>query len=204
MKKILCFGDSNTYGFNPIDGSRYSSDIRWAGILKNNLRGKYKVVEAGSNNRTCFIDNPDGEEKTGYKALPKYLSDDIDVLIIALGINDIQKFFNPDLFSVKKGIINLVEIARKINPNIKILLLSPSCLDKCLLDGYFSIQFDEESIKKSFKMAEIYNEVAKEFNCDFINLDLYVKVSKIDGLHYSPESHRIIAKLLQDYFLNLT
>lgn len=204
MKKILCFGDSNTYGFNPLNGTRYSSDIRWTGILKNNLKGKYKVIEAGCNNRTCFVDNPSGDEQTGYKALPKYLSSDIDILIIALGINDLQKFFNPDFNAIKLGISNFVNIAYGINHNINILLLSPSHLDENILKSYFSLQFDEKSIEKSFKLAEIYSAVASELKCNFINLDSIVKVSEIDGLHYSADSHKTIAKVLQEYFLNLT
>ena len=74
MKTVLCFGDSNTFGYNPVDGTRYPESIRWSGILKQNLKEEYNVIEAGCNNRTCFIDNPDGIEQTGYKILSKYLT----------------------------------------------------------------------------------------------------------------------------------
>ena len=37
MKKILCYGDSNTYGFIPETGARYSEHERWSGILKELL-----------------------------------------------------------------------------------------------------------------------------------------------------------------------
>ena len=40
MKKILCYGDSNTFGFNPTDLTRYNEDQRWSGILKNKLADK--------------------------------------------------------------------------------------------------------------------------------------------------------------------
>ena len=92
MKKILCFGDSNTFGFNPKDGSRYSSSIRWSGILKESLKENFIVIEQGYNNRTCFSENLSGEEMTGYKAIKKYLSKDIDYLVVSLGINDMKKW----------------------------------------------------------------------------------------------------------------
>ena len=35
MKRIVCFGDSNTFGHNPLDGSRLPRDQRWTGILSD-------------------------------------------------------------------------------------------------------------------------------------------------------------------------
>ena len=35
MKKILCYGDSNTFGFNPENGKRFDNLTRWSGILKH-------------------------------------------------------------------------------------------------------------------------------------------------------------------------
>ena len=37
MKKILCYGDSNTFGYNPYDASRYNEHTRWTAILQNIL-----------------------------------------------------------------------------------------------------------------------------------------------------------------------
>ena len=34
MKSILCYGDSNTYGFNPVNSLRYPTNIRWTGCLQ--------------------------------------------------------------------------------------------------------------------------------------------------------------------------
>ena len=45
MKKILCYGDSNTFGFNPANGSRYSEEQRWSGRLKELLKPDYEIIE---------------------------------------------------------------------------------------------------------------------------------------------------------------
>ena len=93
MKKIVCFGDSNTYGFNPENLDRYDENTRWTGILKNNLKETHILIEAGYNNRNCFKDNPDSDELTGYKSLSKYVDKDTDILILLIGTNDLQVFY---------------------------------------------------------------------------------------------------------------
>ena len=95
MKNILCFGDSNTYGFNPENGSRYDTESRWTSILKQILNEN--VIEAGFNNRTSFSDNPCGIEQTGYKSLPKYLKKELDIVILSIGINDLQSQYQNNL-----------------------------------------------------------------------------------------------------------
>lgn len=199
MKNILCFGDSNTFGFNPYNGSRYKENERWSGILKEELKEKFNVIEMGCNNRTCFIDNPSGIEQTGYKILPKYLTKDIDIIIIALGINDIQFLFNPSLKDIKEGLINLIKIIKNIHPKIDIILLSPSTLTNDVLKGYFSCQFDDFSIEKSKELSKIYSSIADEFNCKFIDLNKIAKVSHADGLHYEIEEHKKIANYLKNF-----
>ena len=60
MNNILCYGDSNTFGFNTKDNSRYDENTRWTAILQKNLGEGYKVINEGMPNRTGFVDNPDG------------------------------------------------------------------------------------------------------------------------------------------------
>ena len=47
--KIICYGDSNTYGACGFVGGRHHADIRWTGILQNS--GLYDVVNLGENGR---------------------------------------------------------------------------------------------------------------------------------------------------------
>lgn len=52
-KRILCFGDSNTWGYIPgTNYDRYSVDVRWTGILQEKLGRDYEVIEDGVNSRT--------------------------------------------------------------------------------------------------------------------------------------------------------
>ena len=201
MKKILCFGDSNTWGYIPNLGTRYDENTRWTSILQNLLGKNYEIVEAGCCNRTCFIDNPDGIEQTGYKILPKYLDNTFDIVILALGINDIQKFFNPSLDDIKKGIENLINITKNICPRAKIIVISPARLSNSIKSDYFKNQFDDISIEKSTHFSEIYQKAAQENNCLFFDWNKIVEVSLLDGLHFSKESHYEIAHKLYDFCL---
>ena len=190
MKKILCFGDSNVYGFIPKDGKRYPENLRWSGILKEKLKDNYQVIEAGCNNRTGFCDNPAGKDFTGYKILPEYLAKyNPDIIIIAIGINDLQFQYNATKQDIETGIEKILTLVK----DREILLLSPSVIKENILTSFFAQMFDETSIQKSSNMAEIYQKAAEKYNAKYINLNEIVTPSDIDGLHYEPQAHSKIA-----------
>ena len=190
MKKILCFGDSNTFGFNPSNFNRYSISERWSGILSQ----KYNVVEKGCNNRTCFNNKA---ELNSLETIIKYIDNNITDLILQIGINDLQFQYNITLENFEIGLENLIKL---INPKINIVLLCPNVIDRCILSSNFSSLFNEKSIEKSKNLIEIYKKISKKYNCHLINLNDHLKVSNRDGLHYDIENHKILANLLIEYF----
>lgn len=184
MTKVLCFGDSNTYGYIPTTGGRYDKNTRWAGILSNH----FEVIEAGANNRHAFSESP--------KLLIEYMKTNPDIVILAIGINDTQKFFNTD---IKGAIEKLIDIALPSS----VILVAPSVLDENILrHPIFSTMFDESSIEKSKKLPEIYSQIAQNKSCKFLDLNSCTQPSKIDGLHYEPEQHKIIAEKIYELLLN--
>lgn len=206
MKKIICFGDSNTFGFNPNDGSRYNSNTRWTGVLAKILGEEYKIAEAGCNNRTGFFLNPDGLLQSGQKYLQEYLerNKDFETFILALGTNDLQSIFKIDENIAKDGLKNLITIIRKSNQKARIIIISPVVLNENVLNGYFSYQFDETSIKASNWIQEIYENTSQKESCELLNLNKYVTPSSIDGLHFDSESHKKIANLIANVILERT
>ena len=196
MKKVLCLGDSNTFGFIPESGKRYDKNTRWSGILAQLAAGRFEIIEAGCNNRTAFTDNPAGFEQTGCKVLPTLLTKDIDCVILAIGVNDLQIFYNPTLEEIKNGMRRLVDIVREHCPNAEIILVSPARLTDNIFNGYFRAMFDKMSIEKSLYLSEIYESIAKEKNCRFADWDKIVTVSPKDGLHLEPEAHKKIAEAM--------
>lgn len=198
MKKVLCFGDSNTYGFVPEKCTRYDKNTRWTGVLQALCGSDFSIIEGGCNNRTAFVDNPAGVEQTGYKILPEYFTKDyFDIVVLAIGINDLQLFFRPTLEEFEQGIEKLIKITKDLSPNAKIILVCPSKLDLAgIKSGVFSFQFDEESVEKSYHLPQIYNKLAEKHACKLVDLNEIAKVSPLDGLHFSAESHKKIAENL--------
>ncbi len=198
MKKVLCFGDSNTYGFVPEKCTRYDKNTRWTGVLQALCDSDFSIIEGGCNNRTAFVDNPAGTEQTGYKILPEYLTKDyFDIVVLAIGINDLQLFFRPTLEEFKQGIEKLIKITKDLSPNAKIILVCPSKLDLAgIKSGVFSFQFDGISVEKSYHLPQIYKKLAEKHACKLVDLNEIAKVSPLDGLHFSAESHKKIAENL--------
>ena len=103
MKNVLCFGDSNTYGYDPAgmrDGTavRYAHDVRWCGVAQRDLGEGWHVIEEGLNGRTtvrddmCHLDT----NLNGIRALPMLLESHkpLDAIVIMLGTNDCKTVFS--------------------------------------------------------------------------------------------------------------
>lgn len=196
MKKILCFGDSNTYGYIPNNGARYDKNTRWTGVLSLLSHGKFKIIEGGCNNRTAFATNPAGKIFTGYEILPELLTDDFDAVVLAIGINDTQFLFDTVIEDFTTGIENLINIVQAKCPQAKIILVAPSILTDDVLNGNFACLFDRTSIEKSRQLPLLYQKIAEKQNIEFLDLNSVAKTSSLDGLHYAPEQHKKIAQVI--------
>lgn len=132
MKTILCYGDSNTWGWNPDTGLRYPRDIRWPGRLQIELGPTYYVIEEGLNGRTTVWDDPIEEHKNGKTYLYPCLESHkpLDLVVLMLGTNDLKTRFWLSTLDIVSGIARLVEIIQSSRSGVqetspKILLLAP-------------------------------------------------------------------------------
>ena len=96
MTTILCYGDSNTYGYNPVNGLRYPKDVRWTGVLQKLLGEQYAVIEEGCNGRTTVFEDIAEPWKAGLGYLKPCLNTHkpIDFVIMMLGSNDLKRMFH--------------------------------------------------------------------------------------------------------------
>ena len=92
MKRIMCYGDSNTWGNIPGVGTRYPEDIRWTGVVSGLLGPEYTIIEEGLNGRTTSFDDYYVEYRNGRKGLGYALCAHapIDLIVISLGTNDLK------------------------------------------------------------------------------------------------------------------
>lgn len=206
MKTILCYGDSNTWGYNPETNSRFKANERWTNILSNILGDNYVIIEEGLNGRTTVWDDP---LRGGFRGGRTYLlpclnsHKPLDLVILFLGTNDLKDRFNLSPKDISIGIKLLVnDILNSgcgVNGNSpKILVLSPPFIEKMNKNSMFFEEF-EHAYTKSRKLAPYIESVAKEFSVYFLDISLIAKTDSIDGLHFNKENHKKLAVYLADY-----
>ena len=185
--EVLCFGDSLTWGWNPLDRGRYPYEKRWTGVLQKELGNKYHIIEEGLNGRTTIWDDPIEGEKNGKKYLEPCLESHmpLDLVIIMLGTNDLKLRFNKSAFDIAAAADSLVQMVQKSqtgwnhqSPNV--LLIAPPPLGK--LTHWEEMM--EGGYEKSKRLARYYEMFAKDHQYHFLNAGDYVKTSDLDGLHW--------------------
>lgn len=197
MNKILCFGDSNTYGLRPDGAGRYSNEIRWTGLIQKNLGLDYFVIEEGLCGRTTIFEDKARFLRSGIDYLKPFLEshDDIDLVIIMLGTNDCKSLYNNSSKDIAHGIELLVDVIHK-KSEASILIVSPIHLGEkvYIIDKDFS----ENSIKVSKQLAVEYEKTAKENACDFLDASKFAISSEVDMQHLDEKGHFSLANAIAE------
>jgi lysophospholipase L1-like esterase len=193
MKTILCYGDSNTWGYHPVTKDRYSLEERWAGVLQHELGTGYYVVAEGLNGRTTVWDDPIEGYKNGKEQLIPILTSHkpLDLVIIMLGTNDLKRRFGLGAYDIAEGAGTLVEMVQKSDcgPQKRppqVLLMAPPPIAK--LTEY--AEMFEGAEAKSRRFGEHYRRVAQECGCAFLDAGQVIISSDLDGIHFDVEEHK--------------
>jgi lysophospholipase L1-like esterase len=189
MKTILAFGDSLTWGYNAADGGRHAFEDRWPHALGAKLGTGYRVIAEGLNGRTTIHDdNLVDELRNGVKALPMLLSSHqpLDLVIIALGTNDLKHPWWSRASDAKRGVQRLVETVQRfpygVNMrNPKVLVIAPPAVihtDNADFDKMFS-----HGIKESQKFGEEYKLLEVSHGVTVFEAGKIVEADQRDGIH---------------------
>ena len=152
MKQIVCFGDSNTYGYIPENGERYPWGVRWTSLLNEKLGyGKYHIEEEGLCGRTTIFEDPLRDNRNGSHMLPALLEthQHADLIIVMLGTNDCKAAYGASAEMIGKGIEKIVGQIRGGAPDSKILLISPIWLGEKVWKPGYDPEFSEKSVAVS-------------------------------------------------------
>jgi len=193
MKRILCFGDSNTWGYDPVSQDRYARDVRWPGVLRQQLGAGYEVIEEGLNGRTTVWNDPIEGYKNGRDYLIPCLETHrpLDLVIILLGTNDLKKRFSLSAYDIAQGAGVLVgEVQRSAAGYAgmapPVLLLAPPPVVR--LSGF--AEMFEGAGEKSQRLGMHYQQVAEQLACAFLDTSTVIVSSEVDGIHFDPDEHR--------------
>lgn len=205
MKNILCFGDSNTWGYVPGTGARFDLDTRWTGVLQAELGADYRVIEDGQNARTSVYEDPWSPWRLGAEALPIALvaQKPLDLLVLMIGTNDL-KF--TDAYGAAKGAERLIDLANMVQarkesspvfPNgVKVLLVSPIELHPVVEGDPFGTL--RNGVGESRKFAMYYRHIAEAHGAAFFDAASVASPSETDGVHMDPPSHRALGHALAE------
>ena len=200
MKRILCFGDSNTYGHNPKDCSRL--DKRWTRLIRPILGDDYEIIEEGLCGRTSVFsvdtNQPGWEGSTVIKPV-LCTHKPFDLLIIMLGTNDLLLGAHTDVDGSANGIETLINMARECIDS-KILIISPILIDEAIADHptFSELYGGTRACGLSEQFAEKFKTVADKNGCEFMNAAEFAKASKLDGVHMDSENHAKLAAAIAD------
>ena len=206
-KRIVCFGDSNTWGHVAITGGRYDENTRWTGRLQNLLGDGWIVVEEGQRGRTTVWDDPVEQRMAGHKYLWPCLDSHapVDLLIIMLGTNDTKPYFGVPARSIADGAGRLVDIARKCNfgredKAPKVLLISPIRL---MPQTDYPHLFGQEAAAKSQLFSQEFARVADSFGCYFLDAAEFAGPDPADGVHLDAAGHGALASAIYQKVLHI-
>jgi lysophospholipase L1-like esterase len=204
-KRILCFGDSNTWGFSPVPHgaptTRYPREQRWPHVMAAAVGGDVDVIEEALNGRTTDAADPllaqvAGAGADGSAYLPVALASHLplDLVVIMLGTNDVKPHLGRPASRVALGAKRLLDQVRTLDggvgttyPNPKALLVCPPPL------GRLSVYFEEMFAGGHAKTAQLpamYQAIAKAAGVGFLDAGLTIATDGVDGVHLSAESQR--------------
>lgn len=195
MKNILCFGDSNTYGYRPDGSGRYDEETRWTARLQKILGNEeYHIIEEGLCGRTTVFEDALRSARKGIDAIEMLVEthSPLDIVIVMLGTNDCKTRYGASGAVIAKGVEAIIEKIRNYG-DIKILVISPILLKEGVGEAGFDPEFDKHSEQTSRQLAGEIKKVAQKNNCVFLDAASVAEASSTDREHLDEKGHAELA-----------
>ncbi|ORB30780.1 SGNH/GDSL hydrolase family protein [Mycolicibacterium parafortuitum] len=208
-KRILCFGDSLTWGWVPVaDGmptERFAPDVRWTGVLAAELGPDYEVIEEGLSARTTNLDDPTDPRLNGAAYLPSCLAGHLplDLVVLMLGTNDTKAYFGRTPLEIALGMSVLVTQVLTSGggvgtsyPAPQALVVSPPPV-AATPHPWFQFIFDG-SQDKSAKLAEVYSAMASFVKVPFFDAGSVISTDGVDGIHFTEQNNAELGRAMAE------
>jgi lysophospholipase L1-like esterase len=207
-KRILVYGDSNSWGFVPCAANeattRYDASTRWPAVMACHLGDSVELLEEALSGRTTDLDDFEidlpsvhlkGATLNGARLLPAILSSHLplDLVIIMLGTNDLKTRFTRSPQQIATAVIGLVRLVDEckggvntVYPAPKVLLLAPPPLGT----GFHNPEEWAGGPEKSLVLGSALRDTAAAAGLPFLNAGDFISTEGIDGVHLIAEAQR--------------
>jgi lysophospholipase L1-like esterase len=204
--RVLCFGDSNTWGRDPNSSQRLTIDKRWPGVLQQLLGDGYDVIEEGLGGRTVNLDDKSKPGKNGQSYLTPCIESHvpINILILMLGTNDLKSQFDTTPETITNGLSQLIDDINEIfdkngDKNPRIIVISPVHInsENQVFKKVYGHAFDESCGVRSKELSPLIRKMCEDCNIEFLDAQDYAHAGD-DGLHLAADSHKALAVKLAE------
>lgn len=169
--RVICFGDSNTYGYDPRSyfGGRYDPDCRWVDLLAE--KTGWNIRNEGMNGRQIPARGP------GFTG-------EWDLIIIMLGTNDLLQGITAE-----DAARRMEAFLSQLNTGMLLLISPPSMKPGAWVQ-------DSNLIRSSRELGALYQNLAARLGISFVDADSWNIPLTFDGVHFTEESHIRFAQCL--------
>ena len=178
--RILCFGDSNTYGYDlrGFLGDRYGAEDRWVDLLAKQTG--HEIINAGANGREI----PRGPY--ALRLLTEHAP--VDLFLVMLGTNDLLLGA-----TAKEGATRMEAFLKYLLPHCKeILLICPPPMKRGAWVPTDAL------VSESICLAKEYKLLAEKLNIPFVDTRYWNIDLTFDGVHFTEEGHHSFATHLME------
>ena len=210
-RRILCFGDSNTWGYRPEPeppAARHDAAHRWPQAMAATL-GDVEVIEEGLNARTTDVHDPHHPELAGAGVngaayLPACLASHLplDLVAVMLGTNDLKAHLNRSPLRIAVGAGLLVDIVQRIgggigtpySTSLRVLVICPPPLGPMT---YFAEPF-AGGHAKARALPGLYAAIATAAGAVFLDAGTVISTDGLDGLHLSAAAQAALGRAVAE------
>lgn len=192
-RRLVCYGDSNTYGYDPQSrlGGRYPPQVRWTDRLTV-LRPDREVINLGENGRE--IPRRPWELQRLEEALRHAAP--VDGVILMLGGNDLLQMASPLAGAAAermRALLSWMSMRRgQWGGKTQLLLTAPPPMRR----GAWVAE--ESLVEASRALGEQYRMLARELEIPFADGGEWGVELAFDGVHFTQRGHQAFAQRMDE------
>ena len=195
--KLLFYGDSNTYGYDPADfyDQRYPFRCRWTTLLQQLVPGDWEVISEGMNGRRL----PDLIYDAGRICGMLESLQPGDLFAVMLGTNDILLTMAPDADPAVEKMRAFLDFLSVRKEASDILVIAPPHAGSRDIRDPLYQRFYEECVR----MNAGFRELADLYHVNFTDAGAWGLDMSADLVHLSEKGHRQFAERMGEYLLSI-